>query len=57
MPLVRVRGPRKRLDGARSEHAIDRRTVGELLRALMQEIPVADGNPVDVLLASPGGGG
>ena len=31
MPLVRVRGPLKRLAGDRSEHAIEGGTVGELL--------------------------
>ena len=43
MPLVRVRGPLKRLAGDRSEHAIEGCTVGELLRALERAHPAASG--------------
>ena len=43
MPLVRVRGPLKRLAGDRSEHAIDGGTVEELLRALEQAHPALEG--------------
>ena len=43
MPLVRVRGPLKRLAGDRSEHAIDGGTVEELLRVLEQAHPAATG--------------
>ena len=43
MAVVRLRGPLKRLAGDRSEHAIDGATVGELLRALEEAHPAADG--------------
>jgi len=43
MPVVRVRGPLKRLAGDRSEHTIDGATVGELLRSLEQAHPAATG--------------
>ena len=43
MPLVRVRGPLKRLAGDRSEHSVEGCTVGELLRALERAHPAASG--------------
>lgn len=43
MPLVRVRGPLKRLAGDRSEHSLEGCTVGELLHALEQAHPAASG--------------
>jgi sulfur-carrier protein len=43
MPVVRLRGPLKRLAGDRSEHAIDAATVGELLRALERRHPGTGG--------------
>ena len=43
MPLVRLRGPLKRLAGDRSEHALEGRTVDELLRALERAHPDASG--------------
>jgi molybdopterin synthase sulfur carrier subunit len=43
MPLVRLRGPLKRLAGDRSEHAIEGATVGELLRELEHAHPAASG--------------
>lgn len=43
MPLVRLRGPLKRMAGDRAEHAIDGRTVGELLLALERAHPSASG--------------
>jgi molybdopterin converting factor small subunit len=43
MPLVRVRGPLKRLAGDRSEHALEGRTVDELLRALEHAHPDTSG--------------
>jgi molybdopterin synthase sulfur carrier subunit len=43
MPVVRVRGPLKRLAGDRSEHAIDGGSVGELLVELEREHPAAKG--------------
>ena len=43
MPLVRLRGPLKRLAGDRSEHAIDGASVGELLAELERAHPAAQG--------------
>ena len=43
MPLVRLRGPLKRLAGDRAEHAIDGGSVGELLVALEREHPATSG--------------
>ena len=43
MPLVRLRGPLKRLAGDRSEHAIDGASVGELLAAIESAHPAAKG--------------
>jgi sulfur-carrier protein len=43
MPLVRVRGPLKRLAGDRSEHALEGCTVDELLRALEHAHPDTSG--------------
>jgi len=43
MPLVRLRGPLKRMAGDRAEHAVDGRTVGELLIALERAHPSASG--------------
>jgi sulfur-carrier protein len=43
MPLVRLRGPLKRLAGDRSEHVIEGGTVGELLVELERGHPAADG--------------
>jgi sulfur-carrier protein len=43
MPLVRLRGPLKRLAGDRSEHAIEGGSVGELLLALEREHPAVSG--------------
>ena len=43
MALVRLRGPLKQVAGDRSEHAVDGATVVELLRALEQAHPAADG--------------
>jgi molybdopterin synthase sulfur carrier subunit len=43
MPVVRVRGPLKRLAGDRAEHAIDGGTVGELLSELERAHPAARG--------------
>jgi sulfur-carrier protein len=43
MPLVRLRGPLKRLAGDRSEHAIDGASVGELLAAIEGAHPAAKG--------------
>jgi molybdopterin synthase sulfur carrier subunit len=43
MPVVRVRGPLKRLAGDRSEHAIEGGSVGELLVELEREHPAAKG--------------
>ena len=43
MALVRVRGPLKRLAGDRSEHAIEGRSVGELLAELERAHPEAKG--------------
>ena len=43
MPLVRLRGPLKRLSGDRLEHTVEGDTVGELLRALEGAHPAASG--------------
>jgi sulfur-carrier protein len=43
MPVVRVRGPLKRLAGDRAEHAIDGGTVGALLLELERAHPAARG--------------
>jgi molybdopterin synthase sulfur carrier subunit len=43
MPLVRLRGPLKRLAGDRAEHAIDGDSVGELLVALERAQPATQG--------------
>jgi molybdopterin converting factor small subunit len=43
MPLVRVRGPLKRLAGDRSEHAVDGGSVGEILLELERAHPAARG--------------
>jgi molybdopterin synthase sulfur carrier subunit len=43
MPLVRVRGPLKRLAGDRSEHTVDGGSVGEILLELERAHPAARG--------------
>jgi sulfur-carrier protein len=43
MPLVRLRGPLKRLAGDRSEHTLDGGSVGELLVALESAHPATSG--------------
>jgi sulfur-carrier protein len=43
MPLVRLRGPLKRLAGDRAEHALDGGSVGELLRELERAHPATSG--------------
>jgi molybdopterin synthase sulfur carrier subunit len=43
MAVVRLRGPLKRVAGERADHAIDGRTVGELLRELERAHPAVDG--------------
>jgi molybdopterin synthase sulfur carrier subunit len=43
MPLVRLRGPLKRLAGDRSEHTIEGASVGELLLELERAHPAASG--------------
>ena len=43
MPLVRLRGPLKRLAGDQSEHAIEGGSVGELLVAIERAHPAAQG--------------
>jgi molybdopterin converting factor small subunit len=43
MPLVRLRGPLKRVAGDRSEHAIEGDSVGELLLELERAHPAARG--------------
>ncbi len=43
MPVVRLRGPLKRLAGDRSEHALEGTTVLELLRDLERVHPATDG--------------
>ena len=47
MPVVCVRGPLKRLAGDRAEHALDGRTVIELLRELERAHPATRGWIVD----------
>lgn len=43
MPVVRLRGPLKRLAGDRAEHAIDGASVAELLRGLERDHPATSG--------------
>jgi molybdopterin synthase sulfur carrier subunit len=43
MPVVRLRGPLKRLAGDRAEHAIDGGSVGELLSEIERAHPAARG--------------
>ena len=43
MPIVRLRGPLKRLAGDRAEHAIEGATVAELLVELERLHPAAQG--------------
>jgi len=43
MPLVRLRGPLKRLAGDRPEHDIEGRTVGDLLLELERAHPATSG--------------
>jgi molybdopterin converting factor small subunit len=43
MPLVRLRGPLKKLAGDRAEHSVDGGTVVDLLRALELAHPAASG--------------
>jgi sulfur-carrier protein len=43
MPLVRLRGPLKRLAGDRSEHSIEGSSVGDLLVELERAHPAARG--------------
>ena len=43
MPLVRLRGPLKRLADDRSEHTLEGDSVGELLAALERAHPAASG--------------
>lgn len=43
MPVVRLRGPLKRLAGDRAEHAIEGASVGELLVAIERAHPAAQG--------------
>jgi molybdopterin converting factor small subunit len=43
MAVVRLRGPLKKLAGDRSEHAIEAKSVGELLRALERTQPAIGG--------------
>jgi molybdopterin synthase sulfur carrier subunit len=43
MPVVRLRGPLKRLAGDTAEHAIAGGSVGELLRELEREHPETSG--------------
>ncbi|HET9737420.1 MAG TPA: MoaD/ThiS family protein [Solirubrobacteraceae bacterium] len=43
MPLVRLRGPLKRLAGDQSEHAVEGGSVGELLAAIERAHPAAHG--------------
>jgi molybdopterin synthase sulfur carrier subunit len=43
MPLVRLRGPLKRLAGDRAEHMLEGGSVGELLAALERAHPAASG--------------
>jgi molybdopterin synthase sulfur carrier subunit len=43
MPVVRLRGPLRRLAGDRSDHALDGGSVGELLAAIEQAHPATKG--------------
>ena len=43
MPVVRLRGPLKRLAGDRSQHTVDGATVGDLLVAIEQAHPATRG--------------
>ncbi len=43
MPVVRLRGPLKRLAGDQAEHAIEGDSVAELLRVLEREHPATCG--------------
>jgi molybdopterin synthase sulfur carrier subunit len=43
MPVVRLRGPLKRLAGDRPEHSVGGATVADLLRALEAEHPALEG--------------
>ena len=43
MPVVRLRGPLKRLAGDRAEHALEGASVAELLRELEREHPATCG--------------
>ena len=43
MALVRLRGPLQKLAGGRSDHPIEGRTVGELLRELERAHPAVSG--------------
>ena len=43
MPLVRLRGPLKRLAGDRSEHTVEGGSVGDLLLAIERAHPAAQG--------------
>jgi sulfur-carrier protein len=43
MPVVRLRGPLKRLAGDRAEHVIEGDSVGELLAALERAHPATGG--------------
>ena len=47
MPLIRLRGPLKRLAGDRAEHTIEGTSVAELLAALEREHPGARGWNLD----------
>ena len=47
MPLVRVRGPLKKLAGDCAEHRLEGQTVAELLRALEHEWPAMEGWVLD----------
>jgi sulfur-carrier protein len=43
MPVVRLRGPLKRLAGDRAEHVVEGSSVGELLAALERAHPATGG--------------
>jgi molybdopterin converting factor small subunit len=43
VPVVRLRGPLKRLAGDRSQHTVDGATVGDLLVAIEQAHPATRG--------------
>jgi molybdopterin converting factor small subunit len=47
MPLVRLRGPLKRLAGERAEHSLQGGTVVEVLRELEREHPATRGWIID----------